>query len=293
MAHANFEQLALLLQCLDYPENDIYIHIDKKTNCDRDLLVSAVKYSSVFFTEQVRVNWGGYSIVEATLILLKEATAQECYARYHLISGADFPLRSQKIIHEYFDSKLTLEYISGAYPMESSENRMFDRIRYYYPFQDCFSRNNIMGKILRKGSILVQKQLGINRLKKTNMRFGVGSQFFSITDRFARYVLSQKKQIEKLFSKGFCVDEMFIQWAYLQWENANECYASNRGDHPYIQEIYFDVCRAIDWKRGKPYVYKNEDFEMLMESGCLFARKFDYNTSPELMMRIIEKVKAF
>ena len=30
MAHDKFEQLAMLLQCLDYPDNDIYIHIDKK-----------------------------------------------------------------------------------------------------------------------------------------------------------------------------------------------------------------------------------------------------------------------
>ena len=124
------------------------------------------------------------------------------------------------------------------------------------------------------------------------MLFGVGSQFFSITDSFVRYILSQQKQIEQLFSKGFCVDEMFIQWVYLHWENANDCYASNCKDHPYIQEIYFDVCRAIDWTRGSPYTYTNDDYEMLMESGCLFARKFDYKTSPELINQIIEKVKV-
>ena len=30
MAHKNLEQIKKLLQLLDYPENDIYIHIDAK-----------------------------------------------------------------------------------------------------------------------------------------------------------------------------------------------------------------------------------------------------------------------
>jgi hypothetical protein len=119
----------------------------------------------------------------------------------------------------------------------------------------------------------------------------VGSAYFDITDRFARYVVSQKEKIARNFSNTFCADELFLQWVYLNWEDPNERYVSNRKDHPYIQETYFDVCRAIDWTRGKPYTYTDEDYDMLMESGCCFARKFDYSTSPRMMDKIVEKVK--
>lgn len=292
LAHHNFEQLAMLLETLDFPDNDIFIHIDKKSAFDPAMLTSAVKYSRVFFTDRVVVNWGGYSVVDATLLVLEAAVNHGPYVRYHLLTGIDLPLRSQAFIHEYFDRAPDLEFISSAYPMASDRREFWNRVRYYFPFQECFSRTNLLGKVLRRSLMIAQWILRIDRTRNTDRLFGVGSAYFSITDRFARHVLTQKEAIHRHFSCGLCVDEMFLQWVYLHWDNPNPLYASNRKDHPYIQECYFDVCRAIDWTRGTPYTYTDEDFEMLMESGCLFARKFDYKTSPELVKRIMEIAKG-
>ena len=47
--------------------------------------------------------------------------------------------------------------------------------------------------------------------------------------------------------------------------------------------IYFntngdtDSLRAIDWIRGSPYVWKDDDINILKESNKLFARKFSSN----------------
>ena len=43
----------------------------------------------------------------------------------------------------------------------------------------------------------------------------------------------------------------------------------------------------IDWKRGNPYVFRESDFEQLVSSGQLFARKFSWN----LDKRIVEKLR--
>ena len=45
--------------------------------------------------------------------------------------------------------------------------------------------------------------------------------------------------------------------------------------------------RYIDWKRGKPYTWgqKENDFDELMNSPYMFARKFD-----ETHMEIVEKI---
>ena len=292
IAHNNFEQLAMLLETLDFPYNDIFIHIDQKSVFDPAPLIAAVKHSRIFFTERVVVNWGGYSQIVATLLALEEAVKHGPYARYHLLTGVDFPLRSQAFIHEYFDSVPDLEFISGAYPMPLERRPFWERVRYYFPFQEFFPRTSSLGRALRRFLVIVQKALHIDRTRNTDGKFGVGSPYFSITDRFARHVLTRKKAIHYHFSRGLCVDEMFLQWVYLHWNDPNPLYASNKKDHPYIEECYFDVCRAIDWTRGTPYTYKDEDFEMLMESGCLFARKFDYKTSPELVKRIMEIAKG-
>ena len=35
-----------------------------------------------------------------------------------------------------------------------------------------------------------------------------------------------------------------------------------------------NIKRHIDWNRGEPYTFKNEDYNELKNSECFFARKF-------------------
>ena len=101
MAHNNFEQLNKLLQLLDYEENDIYVHIDKKSKLDKEYLLKHIKKSNVIFTDRVKVTWGSFSQIQAELVLLKESVKNN-YEYYHLISGFDLPIRKQEVIHEFF-----------------------------------------------------------------------------------------------------------------------------------------------------------------------------------------------
>lgn len=49
--------------------------------------------------------------------------------------------------------------------------------------------------------------------------------------------------------------------------------------------------REIDWQRGTPYVWRNSDFDYLINSDCMFARKFDVNIDNEIIQRIINHIK--
>ena len=42
-----------------------------------------------------------------------------------------------------------------------------------------------------------------------------------------------------------------------------------------IDEIYNNALRYIDWEHGNPYVFKSSDFNNLIKSKALFARKFN------------------
>ena len=46
----------------------------------------------------------------------------------------------------------------------------------------------------------------------------------------------------------------------------------------------------IDWKRGNPYVYRDEDFKQLISSNQLFARKFSWNVDKNIILKIREYV---
>lgn len=95
IAHNKFEQLKMLCEMLDFEQNDIYMHIDAHvTDFDADSFRPSLRHSKMKFAERTRVNWGGYSQIQAELNLLKAAAnSGEDYSYYHLLSGADLPLR--------------------------------------------------------------------------------------------------------------------------------------------------------------------------------------------------------
>ncbi|MPN44517.1 hypothetical protein SDC9_192082 [bioreactor metagenome] len=51
--------------------------------------------------------------------------------------------------------------------------------------------------------------------------------------------------------------------------------------------------RFVDWSEGgrSPRVLRMEDYEALMESGMLFARKFDEAKDGEVIRRIAEHIQ--
>lgn len=111
LAHTDKNQLKRLIKSLDYSNFDIYVHIDLKSSIILDDLV--LKYSCLYIIKnRIDVEWGKISIVNATLVMYKEATKTFDYARYVTLSGLDYPLISNEIIYKtLIDSEK--EFISG------------------------------------------------------------------------------------------------------------------------------------------------------------------------------------
>lgn len=284
MAHNQFELLEKLVRCLDSDRADIFIHLDKKASYDQNRLMNHIKESSLFFTERIQVTWGGYSQIAVELLLLEKATSVGKYDYYHLITGVDFPLKSQKEILSFFDQHSDLEFISCT---ECSEKDL-KRVKKFYFFQDLLGEK-VTGRIARKITVFVQKLMHIQRSNSVKS-WGIGSAYFDITDDFARYIVNNKSVIRGKFKFTRCADEMFLQTMFLNSPFAKtKClYKSEDEKHKYIQKKYLDVVRAIDWTRGNPFVYGIEDLDMLLNSKCLFARKFDYSKSPEIVNKLFE-----
>ena len=289
MADRNFEQLAILLQCLDNADVDIFLHIDKKSTYDKRLLVKNIKYSNLYFIPSLKVNWGGDSQICAELNLLEYALNTGTYCFYHLLSGSDLPLKNQAEIISFYNKYIGYDFISIG-ERGSIQGRWFEnRCQIYYPFQNFFSRDNLFGKLVRKLCVLVQTKLHVKRQNEDDV-FSVGSAYFDISHSFAEYVISNKEKILKKFRYTFCADEIFIQWLWLNWENSKKQLFHFPFDESEFEPIYMDVLRAIDWKRGAPYIWRYTDFEYLMNSNCLFARKFDQRVDWKIVDMIFRAV---
>ena len=58
-----------------------------------------------------------------------------------------------------------------------------------------------------------------------------------------------------------------------------------------LNEDYHSIMRYIDWNRGGPYVWRERDFDELINSDYLFARKFDEKIDNNIINMIYEKVR--
>lgn len=261
VAHHQFDVLIKTINILDDVNNDFYIHIDKKIpKVPFEDIANAAKYSQVTFVSRMKVNWGGYSQIKCTLCLLKEASKKK-YDYMHLISGADLPIKNKNEIFTFFETHRGEEFVE----IKGIEPIYLERIRRHTVSRDVTK----IKALYRVDSLIhvVERLFGIDRLKANPLiKFLYSSNWFSITYEFAQYVLQQEAWIEKTFSQSLCADELFIQTLL---ENS-----------PFKANITKENCmnvRKIDFGRGNPYVWRQADFEELINSNALFARKFDEN----------------
>lgn len=271
MAHHQFDFLKELLLELDDARNDIYLHIDKKVSgFDFNSFSKLLQHSRLFFTERVDVRWGGFSQIACELTLLK-AAAPKHYAYYHLLSGADFPLKSQAEIHAFFDSHKGMEFLEFDTQTENVPIQVRERISLYHVFRESkCSFAEPFDMVLTK----LQRLLGINRLKNANIQVQKGPNWFSITDTFTQYVLSKEIWIAKHFHHSVCADEVFLQTLAINSDFCKRIY------DPFCQKTIPGNLRYVDWERGNgnsPYTFQEEDLEQLEKMPHLFARKFDKN----------------
>ena len=66
---------------------------------------------NVYIYNEVDVYWSHFSQVQCELFLLKEAVKKDEFAYYHLLSGMDFPIKSQKYIHQFFEENAGKEFV--------------------------------------------------------------------------------------------------------------------------------------------------------------------------------------
>lgn len=264
IAHNEFWLLEQLIKVLDDKRNDIFIHFDKK-------LVSyptiTTTYAGVYIlNNRVDVRWGDVSMVEAEYALFETATQQDKYAYYHLLSGVDLPLKSQDEIHSFFDKNQGKEFIGfSQYDYKNEVNRKVCR---YHLFPLDFRPSNqpvsIVKRIIRALFLRIQYVLRIERNK--NIVFKKGTQWISITDEFVRYILSQKTNTLRIYRNTFCSDEIFVQT--LCWNSGFRKNIYNTTDEA------LGCMRKIGWRNAQLINWTEEDYDEIMKSEMLFARKF-------------------
>ena len=285
IAHNNWNILKKLLLLLDDDKNDIFLHIDLKADdFPREEIENCVNKSKIYIWKEKRLFWADYSLVDVTLMLMKRARDAGEYSYYHLLSGVDMPIKGKNDIYSFFE-KSGREFI-GIVPGETFYS--VRRVKYYHVLtHNGLFRNMKLLKALDRVSEYIQRFFRVNRIKHYTGKIIDGWEWFSITDIFCQYVLDKEKDIKSMFSKSIAPDELVFQTVAYNSEFRERLNCES--------DLKTGSMRYIDWQRGRPYVWGTEgteqDFEMLLNSPYLFARKFDEKVNMEIVDKIYDRLK--
>ena len=264
IAHNNPELLKELVSLLDHPDCDIFIHIDLKSDI-KQFEDTFAKYSKIYFIEKrIAVKWGTYSQIQTELALFEQAYSHNIYSYYHILSGIDLPIKPIEYILKWFEEHQGYEYL-GGWPADKKYHRRMHR-RYFFVTR---KRNLATSTILA-----FEKLFGLKWNRKTEV--WMGPNWGSFTHKFVEQLLTHREWIHTHFRHSFCGDEL---------------YKPTLMHHLGIENRDKGCLRLIDWQRGTPYTFKDEDFEELIHSDKLFARKFSLEF-PGLITRLKEHLSA-
>ena len=292
LAHNDAPQLYNLVKALYSPHSNIYIHVDAKSTefMNKSKIKELISMEHVYFVPRIKTYWGGFSLVKATLILLREAIKDNNNERFHLLSGVDYPIKSINKIRSFFN-KNNNNYLTYI-PEESNKRYFIDR--YYFYDNDYISTKNLKCSIKKRiiHSILIFIQritwflvqiLQIPIRKKINIKYYHGSQWFSFTREAVNYILNYVEHnpwILKRFNYTACSDESFFTMILMN---------SDKFKNTIINDDLRLRMPDGSLNRGG-YVLTEKDIEHIKKSPALFARKFTTLSSSKLISYINESI---
>lgn len=275
LAHKDLKQIEALISGLAF--GDIYIHVDKKN----DQLFNQLKlfyqnHTNIFILEErTNVNWSGFSMVKATLTLIKYIVSANRYYDYiHLISGQDMILMNHKQLDDFLlakgESKIFIEYSDiGSYRW---------RVKRYSLFRENPKNRTILLRILdnliRYVQFIIPERNNLNQLQLYK-----GSQWYTISYECLIYINKTANKYIKDFYKTACADEHFFQILIMNSE--------------YKNKVVNDNLRYIVFKNNKssPEFISDRDFEKMMNGNYIFARKFESTVNQNIVDKI--KIRLF
>lgn len=302
LAHNEPLLLKRMVDRLNQPGVSFYIHFDKKIPVAQlEGLFAA--YPNVRLISRYSIFWMGYRMVQATTDLLTLAHAGG-YKYYVLMSGQDYPIKSNAFISRFFVTH-NCDFIDY--------NRMADlgnnirRKVWHYHFYDTALYNP---RVPRPNKFLVRLYFGLHRhLRKLfphrrfykGMEPYFGSQWFGLTHDTVGYVLSFLKDnpgYQRFMKYTEGPDEVFFQTIILnspRRENVAGYQEFTRWlqtrPRPGIYNHEPGSLRYMDWEVNPgPAVLDMSYFSILAADNKLFARKFGPVKSAELLDEIDKKL---
>jgi hypothetical protein len=285
LAHQNPEQVIRLINRLDAQGISFFIHIDKKFHgVFRRVYESLQDRPNCFFVKRETIRRGTFTQVKATLNGIRQICDSKVDFDFVItLSGQDYPLKRNHEIEEQlrrYKGKQLLEHFAlphdelwppngGLYRIERYRFWLFNRYFIYPPYNKRTIKYYLATLFL---SLLLDKKREVPHGFKP---YG-GSDWWCLSGDCIGFVndlvkTQTGKDLLKFYRYAISPNEMFIHTVVM---------------NSHLKEtVVNDNLRYIDWSSNLPHpaILTKEDFERLMSSDKLFARKFDSTIDSEVL----------
>ena len=249
LAHNEFGVLQRLIDAPDDASNDIFVHIDAKV---KEIPALSMQSGRLFILEKrLKTYWGDLSLIRAEYELMKAALAEGPYQYYHIISGTHYPIMSREAIRKRFDSYGAKSVLQRATIYPGEIKMRFGKYHWFITDQTRFK--NLLWRILLRMQDYLPPRDTSHITEKA-------SQWCSLCHDDVQALVRDEKRFVKEFRRTFCCDEYFIPSALTQLG---------------IDFIWEDKLTYLVFEKANPKFLTMDQFEDIMDSGCIFARKFN------------------
>ncbi|MDL2215120.1 beta-1,6-N-acetylglucosaminyltransferase [Dysgonomonas sp. OttesenSCG-928-M03] len=284
-AYKNYTHLDDLVNFFD--ENfSIYIHIDRKSSISQEQISTLREKKNVeLVSQEYNINWGGINHLKAILLLVQKAIENNNNKYFHLITGHDYPIKSLSEFSTFYTSCKDKDFMEfHSLPYQDWPEGGLDRLSRYNMY-DCIDGRKGFGELFIKRFSKIQKVLGIKRrFYKGFPKLYGGSTYWSLRRESLEYVFNYMKsepRYLKRFKYSFCSEEIFFQTILL--------------NSPFRDKINNNNMRFIVWEERNgnfPANLDDSDYDNILGTSALFARKFEYPVSAGLLSKVKERLKS-
>ena len=270
--HKNPQQINKLTETLSHPDVDIFIHVDKKSNIQSDILTRDRVYI-IPDEKRISVEWGRISIVDATLVLMTEAQKKGPYNYYISISGEDWPCKSvDDIIKLSVTEKNRVKFVNSLNTC-GRFNKYDKRNSIFFPLK--IIDNKLIYRILKR--LYIEITGGYNKTYKLftrkntlDCKFYFGSAWWGLNRKTVEWMLDyldKNPQYYNFYKNCSTPDESFFQTLFMLSPYADK----NTKNLTYLSFLPGS---------SNPKYLTETDIEKAYDSDFYFMRKIDLNITP-------------
>jgi hypothetical protein len=285
LASGKQEQCDNLIQLLNVNGNQIVIQIDAKSEPLYQFLYNKYKDDKNIHFAQNRfdVYWGGITTTTATLNLMRETLSLD-YDYFTMVSESCLPLYPDEEIKAFFERHKGTEFIDVRFDWTKRSRLHLDHSKPYTAWQrkhrNILAFRDVVCDTLFGWAIGKNKQFKSWKVPTTLL-------WYSITKDCLKYLVEtiDNNHLVEKYQNTLIADEHI--WAEVLYSS------------PYYDKLFIKGKRGgallyCDWYTlNAPRLLTMKDYKKIYNPKypCLYARKFDLKTEPEVVLKIYENRK--